>query len=476
MNEQSELAGRRAVVIGASMAGLLTARVLADYYERVTLLERDVFPPVGESRKGVPQGRHVHALLARGLEIVEGYFPGLTDHLVGLGADYGDISQKAYWFFEGGQHRVGVSGVNAISVSRPLLEGSIRQRVLALPNVEAIEGCDALGLLATPDNGRVTGVRLIRRKAGSAEESLTADLVVDASGRGSRAPAWLEALGYERPSEETVKVSVAYTSCFYRRRPEHAPGYNALCVEASEENPYGGALLGAEGGRWIFSAAGYLGYQAAPDHASMLEYARRMATPAIYRVIKNAEPLTEPVVHKIPSSLRRRYERLKRFPQGYLVIGDALCSFNPVYGQGMSVAAQEAVALADCLRQGEAALASRFFKRAGKIIDVAWHMAVDSDLRFAEVNGPRNAATRFGNWYLCKLHRAAQADAALSVAFLKVVNFIEPPGSLMRPAVLWRILRGSWRARPERETASAQAASAQTAPAQTARLISRAPD
>jgi 2-polyprenyl-6-methoxyphenol hydroxylase-like FAD-dependent oxidoreductase len=442
-----------AVVIGASMSGLLAARALADHYEQVTLVERDAFPPAGEQRKGVPQGRHAHAVLVRGLEVMEAYFPGLIDQLVRCGADYGDVSQKARWFHEGNYHQPGVSGHNAINVSRPLLEATVRARVLELHNVRAVEAADVLGLLTTPDRARITGARLIRRRAGSAEEMLAADLVVDASGRGSRSPTWLEGLGYERPAEEAVKIGVTYTSCEYRRRPEHSPDAVALIVAASPEGPRGGVLISQEGGRWILTVSGYLGEQAPLDHAGLLEYVRGLATPAIYDIIRDAEPLGEPLAHKIPSNLRRRYERLARFPQGYLVFGDALCSFNPIYAQGMSVAALEAAALGSCLEQGDGRLAKRFFAQAAAIIDMPWSTAVSNDLRFPKVAGPRPAMTRFINWYLGKLHHAAHHDAALSIAFLKVVNLLEAPASILRPPVVWRVLRGNLRLRRAKLTA-----------------------
>lgn len=458
MAHSKTFAGKQAVVIGASMGGLLAARVLSNHFEQVTLLERDSFPAAGENRKGVPQGRHAHAVLAQGLTIMEKHFPGLIDRLVSLGADYGDVSELARWYHEGGCHQPTRSGINAINVSRPLLEAEVRARVLALPNVQAVEGCDVLGLLSTPDNGRVTGARIIRRKAGSAEESLMADLVVDASGRGSRTPAWLEGLGYERPLEEEVKVGLTYTSCQYRRKPEHIPGVNAVIMASSPENPRVGVLLSMEGNRWIVTVAGYLGVQATPDHAGMLEYTRGLDDPAIYQVIKDAEPLTEPATHKIPSNLRRRYDRLARFPPGYLVMGDALASFNPVYGQGMSVAALESAALDDCLAQGEDRLAERFFKQAGKIIDIPWSTAVGNDLRFPEVAGPRNGMVRFINWYIGKLHHAAHHDPVVSVAFLKVVNLVAPPPSVMKPGIMWRVLRGNLRTKAGNEVVGRETA------------------
>lgn len=466
MARQNSFAGKTAIVIGASMGGLLAARALADHFEQVTLLERDAFPAPGEQRKGVPQGRHAHAVLAQGLQIMEGYFPGLTDQLVSLGADYGDVSEKARWFHEGACHQPTHSGVKAINISRPRLEAAVRARVRALPNVQEIEGCDVLGLLATPDNARVTGVRVIRRRAGSAEESLHADLIVDTTGRGSRSPAWLEALGYARPQEEAVKIGVTYVSCLYERRPEHMPEVNALIVAASPQNPRGGVLLSQEGNRWVLTVAAYLDERIPLDQAGLREYVRGMATPALYDVIQGAQPVSEPVAHKIPSNLRRRYEQLARFPAGFLVMGDALCSFNPIYGQGMSVAALEARALGQCLAEGEAKLAPRFFKQASKIIDIPWSTAVGNDLRFPEIEGPRTTMTKFINWYVSKLHHAAHDDPEVSVSFLKVVNLLAPPPSIMAPRIMWRVWRGNRRqSYSGAGTQSATATSVKSSPA-----------
>jgi hypothetical protein len=275
------------------------------------------------------------------------------------------------------------------------------------------------------------------------EATLTADLVVDASGRGSRSPVWLAGLGYERPVEEAVKIGVTYTSCQFQRQPEHMPGVNALIVAASPNNPRAGVLLSQEGNRWLLTVAAYLGEQIPQDLAGLLAYVRGLSTPALYNTLANAEPIGDPVAHKIPSNLRRRYERLPRFPQGYLVLGDALCSFNPIYGQGMSVAALESVALDNCLKRGEAWLAQRFFRQAGKIVDIPWRTAVGNDLRFPEIEGPRSPMTRFINWYIGKLHHAAHHDATVSVAFLKVVNLLAPPPGVLRPDIVWRVLRSN---------------------------------
>jgi flavin-dependent dehydrogenase len=190
-----------------------------------------------------------------------------------------------------------------------------------------------------------------------------------------------------------------------------------------------GVLLAQDGDRWVVTLGGYLGDHAPTDYPGFLEFAKSLPAPQIYDVIKDAEPLGEPVAYKFRANLRRHYEKLARFPEGYLVFGDALCSFNPIYGQGMTVSAMEALALGECLANGRSRLAGRFFDRARKIIDVSWSAAVGNDLGFAEVEGPRTPMVRFLNWYLGKVHIAAHHDARVSIAFLKVINMTAPAPS-----------------------------------------------
>jgi len=446
--------GQHAIVIGASMGGLLAARALADYYQQVTLLERDTFPAPGEQRKGVPQGRHTHALLAKGREVLEDFFPGLTQQLVEQGAVLSDALADGRRFIGGGYYCQTRSNMLSLLVSRPLLEAQVRTRLLALPHVRVIENCDVLGLAATAecaasprDRSRVSGVRLIRRLAGSAEEILPADLVVDASGRGSRTPAWLAALGYPTPEEELVRAGMGYTSRIYRRKPEHLQGAKVVQVTSTSEIKRGAVMLVQEGNRWIVTIAGYPGDQPPSDEQGFLEFARGLSAPELYEVIKNAEPLNDPLPAKFPANMRRRYERLTRFPAGFLVIGDAICSFNPVYGQGMTVAALEAMMLHECLAQGGAErLAPRFFTKVSQMIDIPWNITVANDRRFVEPESRRSPMARFIQWYMDKLHIAARRDPVAALAFLKVTNLMAPPPSVLHPRIALRVLWGNVRA------------------------------
>lgn len=435
--------GEHAVVIGASMGGLLAARALADFYATVTVLERDAFPLADVPRKGVPQGRHAHGLLARGRSVIEVFFPGWTDEVVASGGVVADIAKDVDWLGYGVTLGSASSDLVGVLASRPVLEGHVRRRLLALPNVRAIGGCAVLGLVADEAHATIKGVRV--KPGNGVEQTVSADLVVDASGRGSSSPAWLENFGYPRPEEERIEIGIGYTTRVYRRHPADLGGKLAIVVAGSGPNWRNGTILFQSEDRWIVSIGGYFG-DVAPDDAGLFAaYAGSLPTSGIHDIVAHAEPLSDFVSYRYPANLRRRYERLTRFPGGYLVFGDALCSFNPVYGQGMTVAAQEATLLQACLRDGDADadLARRFFAAAKVAIDTPWDIAVGNDLRHPQVQGPRSPKVRFINWYIGRLHLAARHDAVLANAFLKVANLEAPPTRLLSPAVAMRVIRGN---------------------------------
>ena len=434
-----------AIVIGGSIAGLLAARVLADHFARVTLVERDRLPGDVAERRGVPQDRHLHGLQARGQEVLEALFPGLVDELVAGGATTVDTTADARWHQPGGYRARFASGLIGVTLSRPFLEGQIRRRVRALPNVAVLAEAEVTRLVASADRARVTGVVIRRGAAGAPEETLAADLVVDAGGRGARAPAWLEALGYGRPTEERITIGVGYTTRLYRRRPGDLPGARfAVAQPTPPDERRLGALVPIEGERWLVTLGGWLGDHAPADEAGFLAFARSLPAPDIYDVIAGAEPLGEPALHKFPASLRRRYERLRRVPEGYLVLGDALCSFNPIYGQGMTVAALEALELDACLRAGEggpAGLPRRFYRRAARVIDGPWQLAAGGDFAYPEVAGRKAPGTDLFNRYAARVQRAATRDPEVCRALVAVTNLLAPPAALFGPRVLWRVAR-----------------------------------
>jgi 2-polyprenyl-6-methoxyphenol hydroxylase-like FAD-dependent oxidoreductase len=443
----STLHGEHAIVVGASISGLMVARVLSDHFARVTLIERDRLPAGFASRKGVPQGQHVHGLLARGEMILQELFPGLREDLLADGAVPSDIGQNTLFFQYGGYKTRFESGHRGLLMSRPLIEGHVRRRVLGLANVALIEDSDVLGLAAADDRVRVTGVTMHRRDVDGSVEKLPADLVVDAGGRGAHAGTWLEALGFPRAPEEKIEIGVGYTTRLYRRRPGDLPGAKVAIIAPTPPHERRlGVLFPIEGDRWMVTLGGWLGEHAPADEAGFLAFARSLPAPDIYTVIHQAEPMSDFAVHKFPSNLRRHYERLRRVPEGFVAIGDALCSFNPIYGQGMTASALEAVVLDECLRHDSPAnLPRHFYRRVAKIIDMPWQSAAGADFAYQGVAGVKAPGTDLINWYVAQVQRAVLHDRSVYAAVLGVTNMLKSPTSLFHPQILWRVLRSKHR-------------------------------
>ncbi len=443
---------QHAIVIGGSITGLLAARVLSDHFAQVTLIERDALHDRPEYRPGQPQTRHLHGLLASGKTVLERYFPDLIEELAEGGALLGDMGEAARWYVEGGYRLQYQSGMTGILMSRPFLEWQIRRRVLEIPNLTLLDGTTVKTLLATPDRSQITGVQIHRRAANQAEltpQMLTADLVLDASGRNSASPCWLAALGYAEPPETVVKVGLCYATRIYRRQPNDLVGAANLIISANPpHHQQAGIAFPMEGDRWIVTLAGWDGNQPPLDEQGFLAFAQSLPAPDIYNLISKAEPLSEITPYKFPASLRRHYEKLSRFPAGYLVMGDALCSFDPAYGQGMSSAALQAALLDKLLQQPDRRLLCRsFFKQAAKIIDIPWQLTVSEDFRFSGTQGQKPLGTDLINTYSTLVQRATHDDAIVYGAFLRVMNLMSSPGSLVHPRIVWRVLRSTLRAK-----------------------------
>lgn len=437
-------AGRgHAVVVGASMAGLCTARVLADTFDHVTVLERDRLPDEARPRRGVPQGRHLHVLLPAGVEALERLFPG-------LGAELGDAgaptipTEQVRLCLNGHRLAPGDAARPEIAASRPLLETAVAARVCAHPSVDLRDGVETAGLVTDPDGRRVTGVRARPRVEGAAAETLDAELVVDCSGRRSRTPAWLEELGYAPPVVERLDVDVRYATRRYRLPADVLDGDRHLLVGPTPDRAAGGVLLAVENGAWLVTLFGLRDVRPTVASDGFEAFASRLAVPDLREALRAGAPLDEPAGYRFPSDLRRRYDRLDALPAGLLVAGDAVASFNPIYGQGMTIGALEALRLRELLAEGVVD-PQRWFSAITPVVDTAWDLAIGADLAIPSVPGRRTLATRLQQSYLRSYHAAARRDPRLTARFWRVAGLVDPPTALVRPAALARVAGGRLR-------------------------------
>lgn len=427
-----------AVVLGASLSGLLAASVLSESCGSVVVVERDDLPSGPEHRRGTQQSRHAHGLLAGGLQALEDLLPGLTDELLAQGGVPGDNQLDCRWYNDGRLLQQHASPLRGLAVSRPLLDAVVRRRVLSLPQVRLLQQTDAIGLALR--DGQVTGARVQPRAVTSMPSTLPAQVVVDATGRGSRTPSWLAEAGCPEPPTSTIRIGIGYSTVVLPRRPDDLDGDAAVVIGATPTLPRAGAAIAMEGDRWMVTLAGYEGHHPPTDLPGLRDFAGTLASGELAELLAARPPLGPARTYRFPSSLRRHYERLRHPPDGLVVLGDALCSFNPVYGQGMTVCAVEARLLRDVLRAGAPHLGRTFFSRAVEVVDSAWQIAAGGDLRLPVVPGQRSPQVRLVNRYVARVQAAAAVDAGVGLAFLRVANLLDPPQSLLRPAVAGRVL------------------------------------
>jgi 2-polyprenyl-6-methoxyphenol hydroxylase-like FAD-dependent oxidoreductase len=433
------------VVAGGSLAGVAAAQALAETFETVTLLERDDHLPAGQGfRRGVPQARHLHVLMEGGQRALEELFPGLTRDLRQAGAHRIGSPEDLRWLNARGWCTRFPARRHLLSASRELLDHLVRRRLAATPNVRIVAGCTVTGLL--PDATGVRGVRLTR--ADGSTEELAADLVVDATGRNSRTPHWLAELGYRSPPETHINASLAYASRRYRIPEGFDADWKVLYLLAKPpKNRRMGGLFPLEGDRWMVTLSGAGGGPDRPptDEAGFLEFARSLRSPLIYEAIRHAEPISDITAYLRTDNRRRHYEKLRRWPERLIVLGDAACAFNPIYGHGMTVAAQTALTLRRLLRErspdqpGFARKAQRAVARCG---DGAWLIATGEDLRYPTTTGASaGPVTRLTHRWLDRVMSAANTDPVVNAAFIDVAALLATPATLFRPSLAWRVLR-----------------------------------
>ncbi|MBA0053032.1 hypothetical protein E0L36_19780 [Streptomyces sp. AJS327] len=463
---------RAALVVGAGMAGLLAARVLVEHAEEVVLVERDELPDQPVVRGGAPQGAHSHILLGRGREIIGRLFPELFDRLISRGAVPLDFERDGAWFADG-LRRVPVPGDDMLSMTRPLLERELRREVMELTRVRLVRG-RVTGLSLSGD--RVDGAWVVpgsaetvpgggrhghgrdgrgeggeraagRGDSGTVAERIAADLVVDASGRSSRLVTWLAEHGYPEPPKRRVPVDIGYATCFFHRPPgQRLDGFTAAhSVRTARAGVPGASSLNpVEGDRWMALVTGYRDNRPRRDFGDFTRRCLREPGP-LRALVRECEPAGGVAVYRFPSSMRRDFHRLARFPSGLAVLGDAVASFNPVYGQGMTCGALHAEALDAWLRAagrgGGAPDPARYLARLGRAVDDAWEMSAEQDLLLPHLRRDPSRTQRLRLRLRDRLLDGAITDVTVHRCFLDVVNMRSRPRRLMSPTVLFRALR-----------------------------------
>ncbi len=410
-----------AIVIGASLAGLCAARVLSDVYERVTVYERDDLPDGPANRSAVPQGKHVHLLMARGAQEYETHFPGLLEAMVADGVPILENRPDCIHFGAAGHvlgtaHRL-QNEFTAYVPSRPHLEWQIRKRALAIANVEVVNGA-VIEPCHDAVQSRVTGVQL------DSGETVPADLVVDATGRATRLPVWLDKWGYQRPREETVDVGIAYAS-----QQVHVPdgllAEKVVVAGASREQPLGLGMLFYEDGNWNVTTFGIGKVEPPRNYEQICDLADQIVPSHVSSALRRGTPIGEMAFHKYPTSRWRRYDKLERLPLGIIPFGDAVVSFNPTFGQGMTMTAIQASNLRTVLNSTDPDIAGQLAKVTAKTTWPVWAMTAIGDLTL------HNATGELKWWYkpvgglFDQFLGAAETDPVLAEWFLRRFSLLD---------------------------------------------------
>jgi 2-polyprenyl-6-methoxyphenol hydroxylase-like FAD-dependent oxidoreductase len=437
--------GRQGVVIGAGMAGMPSARVLADYFDQVIILENDTLPADASPRPGTPQSKHLHLLLAGGQQALSSLFPGFEQSLAAAGAQPFSVTTD-YWME---QPRFDVFpqrdlGIRTYSATRPLVERVVREKVNAIGNIEIRERCRAQKFVTADDGAAVKGV-VCTRASGESEE-IPADLVIDASGSGQLTLNLLAELGLQAPEETTVRVEVGYSTAIFAI-PDDAPSNwkFAMTMADPPRNRRGAVLTTIAGNCWLVGLLGSHDTKPPEDEAGFLEYAQQLRTPTVYNAIKGAKLQSDISRNGFKASRWRHFERLHSFPKGLIPFGDAICRFNPTYGQGMSVAAKEACLLLDLLQAAEqedkelCSVPRDFLTQAQPIIDAPWATAVIPDFLDPLTEGERPPDLANALKFTGALTRIAYEDPAIHKLMYEVRHMLKPRRVLLEPEIAERV-------------------------------------
>ena len=431
-----------AAVIGGSMAGLVAARVLSNHFKKVTIIEKDKVTNKPETRKGQPQTRHIHLVLAHAMNILSEYFPSLKKELIENGALELDVGNDYNWYSYGGFKKKGVTGITALTMTRELLEYHVKKQVLEIQNITIQDETKAIEMNMREENVKA----LIIEKAGE-RHVIDTDFVVDASGRGTRAFKWLEQYGYPTPEESKVKIDIMYVTILLERK-KMPQGEKTEVISYTPDAPkekLGAVLMPIEDDRWVLTLIGMRGAVPPQNDEELLKFLKELPITELYDTIADAKRLTDFAVYKYPNSVRRHYEKLKKFPGSYLVLGDAVSSFNPMYAQGMASSICQAKILDEVLKStpSNEEVFKPYINKVNKVIEDFWTSGAYEDFKYPETEGEKPVGLKMVNGYMKAFQKAANKDTELFKELLEVAGYLKSGKELFRPKILWKVFKGN---------------------------------
>lgn len=432
----------KAIVIGGSMAGKFAAKALSTSFKEVIILD------VGEkwdgkaSRKRVPQSDHPHVLLKGGEKAIEELFPTITNELIEAGSIINNFTRDLKWHQFGLWKQPFIGEVHMIQQSRPLLEWHIQKRIDQISNITITYETLVKGLLVDGKLNKVRGVKVKYLETGMQEE-VHADIVVDASGFGSKSIEWLREYEIE-VQEEKVRIDLFYaTKMFKLKENEELDCCNMLMSPSFPENPYGVLIQTIEDNRYFVTFSGYANEKAPQTDDEFYDFAENLSIPNVTEFLNKAEGITDIKTYKIPYQVRRRFDLVNNVPEGLLVVGDAQCRFDPVFGQGVSVAAMEAHQLQLLLqsrKQLDKTFTQQFYKKAADIIETPWDMTTTEISRHPQLKRELTTKQKFQLWYTKQIYRLSASDSDVYIRLVRVMNLIRSPFHLFHPKVLLAVL------------------------------------
>ena len=436
--------GEKAIILGGGIAGKLAARVLSDFYQEIIVIERDEQPSGPFPRKGAQQGSHIHALLQAGEHGLEKLFPGITEKFYTTGAVKINSTRDLAWFHHGVWKLRYEGGYTTTLQTRPHLEWHLEQSIKMFPNVTILYNHSFQDFEYNGNENRIIGVRI---KAGNLVKTIFADLVVDAIGAGSMTASWAKGRGIPVP-EEKVKIGLRYVSRTFQLPAERNRDWTIkLLYPNPPQEKIGGMISKVEDNQYIVT---FIGYHDAINEKEVLqnenhfiELAKKLPKNDIYQELKDAAPLTGISVFRIPQMTWRKYEKVKQLPDGLMLIGDTMCRMDPFFGQGMSIAVLEALALQKLLQnknQSQQQMIRAFHKQAAKIIAPIWSMVTTENFRYPATIGRRPFGLPIMQWYSKNIFLLSARDQETYHSFVKVMNLLSPITALMKPRILFRIL------------------------------------